>query len=50
MPSFGHAFAAEPDKMWQLVHYILHVVEGGDPELGVSVQSLDDAQPSEEAA
>lgn len=33
MPAFGELFAAEPDKIWHLVHYVRHVLDGGDPRV-----------------
>ena len=35
MPAFGDLFAAEPDNIWYLVHYVRHVIEGGDPIAGM---------------
>lgn len=31
MPGFGQSFAAEPDKIWHLVHFVLNIVEGREP-------------------
>ena len=31
MPGFGGSFAAEPDKIWHLVHFVLNIVEGREP-------------------
>jgi mono/diheme cytochrome c family protein len=36
MPAFGQLWASEPDKIWHLVHYVLHIIEGGDPTAGVT--------------
>ncbi len=44
MPAFDGLFAAEPESIWHLVHYVRHVIEGGDPTAGI--ESL----PPEEAA
>ena len=33
MPAFDTTFAKEPEKIWHLVHYVMHIVDGGDPEL-----------------
>jgi len=35
MPAFGDVFAEEPEAIWHLVHYVLHVVDGGDPAAGI---------------
>ena len=35
MPAFGDLFAEEPDNIWYLVHYVRHVIEGGDPLAGI---------------
>ena len=35
MPAFNGLFAEEPEKIWQLVHYVRHVIEGGDPAAGI---------------
>lgn len=35
MPNFGDVFAEEPESIWHLVHYVQHVVEGGDPTAGI---------------
>lgn len=31
MPAFQQQFASDPNKIWHLVHYVQHVIEGGDP-------------------
>lgn len=30
MPGFAETFKDDPDKIWQLVHFVLHVSEGGE--------------------
>ena len=37
MPEFGNIFASDPDKIWHLVHYVRHIIEGGDPTAGIAV-------------
>ncbi|MFC1758012.1 c-type cytochrome [Planctomycetota bacterium] len=46
MPAFGNVFANEPDSLWHLVHYVRHVIEGGDPILGI--ESVPEAEVAEE--
>lgn len=36
MPAFGTVFANEPDNIWHLVHYVRHIIEGGDPIAGIA--------------
>ncbi len=43
MPAFGQIFAENPDAIWHMVHYVLHIVEGGDPTVGIDVA---DVQPT----
>lgn len=43
MPAFGSVFANEPEKLWHLVHYVRHVIEGGDPIAGI--ESLPSEEP-----
>ncbi len=38
MPAFGDVFAEEPDNIWYLVHYVRHIIEGGDPTAGVETE------------
>ncbi|MDA0659722.1 MAG: c-type cytochrome [Planctomycetota bacterium] len=45
MPAFQQQFALDPNKIWHLVHYVQHVIEGGDPliqaaDLGESAVDL----------
>ena len=47
MPAFGEQFASEPDKIWQMVHYVLHVIEGGDPSMQISAADVVVAPTSE---
>ena len=35
MPSFSSIFAEKPDEIWSLVHYVRHIIEGGDPTAGI---------------
>lgn len=46
MPAFGEAFAENPETIWNLVHYVLHIIEGGDPKVGLSEEG---SEPSESA-
>ena len=48
MPAFGSVFANEPEKLWHLVHYVRHVIEGGDPIAGI--ESLPPEEPIETPA
>ena len=41
MPAFAQIFAEDPDAIWHMVHYVMHIVDGGDPNLGIG---LDDAK------
>ena len=34
MPAFDQVFADNPDGVWHLVHYVRHIIEGGDPMAG----------------
>jgi mono/diheme cytochrome c family protein len=36
MPAFGGLFDQQPEQYWQLVHYVRHVIEGGDPTVGIT--------------
>lgn len=36
MPAFGDVFSEEPESIWHLVHYVLHVIQGGDPLAGIA--------------
>ncbi len=40
MPQFGNLFAEEPDNIWHLVHYVLHVVDGGAPDAGLTMAQI----------
>ena len=33
MPAFGQVYADDPDKIWHLVHYVRHIIEGGSPQV-----------------
>ena len=35
MPAFGANFAEQPESIWQLVHYVRHIIEGGEPTVGI---------------
>lgn len=50
MPEFGQLFASDPDKIWHLVHYVLFVVEGGDPTLGQPVDQPSATSPPTSSA
>ncbi len=45
MPQFGQIFAENPAAIWHMVHYIMHIVDGGDPAVGGAV--LDNAAEPE---
>ncbi len=40
MPQFGPTFAENPDAIWHMVHYVAHIVDGGDPEVGITVADV----------
>lgn len=40
MPAFGQIFQEEPDSIWHLVHYVMHIVDGGDPSAGIGVADV----------
>ena len=40
MPQFGLVFSSDPQAIWHMVHYVMHVVDGGDPAVGVSVSDV----------
>ena len=44
MPAFGAQFAETPEQIWPMVHYVLHIIEGGDPRIGD--ETSDTAQES----
>ena len=55
MPEFGNIFASDPDKIWHLVHYVRHIIEGGDPTAGIeappeAAESEGGAAPAESAS
>ncbi len=36
MPGFAETFKDDPDKIWELVHFVLHVADGGEiPEVAI---------------
>ncbi|MCA9215455.1 MAG: cytochrome c [Planctomycetales bacterium] len=35
MPAFEALFASKPDEIWHVVHYVQHIIEGGDPLAGI---------------
>jgi mono/diheme cytochrome c family protein len=47
MPQFDQQFKDDPDAIWHMVHYVMHIVDGGDPTVGISVA---DVQAAIEAA
>ena len=47
MPAFANAFQENPEDVWLLVHYVRHIIEGGDPIAGIPSLPKDPA--SEEA-
>lgn len=51
MPAFGDLFAEEPESIWMLAHYVRHVIEGGDPTVGIESPEPEpgDAAGSQEA-
>ena len=40
MPAFEQLFVNDPDAIWHLVHYVTHIVDGGEPTLGVGVKDV----------
>ncbi len=40
MPAFGEVFQDDPAAIWHMVHYVMHIVEGGDPTLGIGLQDV----------
>lgn len=50
MPQFGQIFEENPDTIWHLVHYVIHIVEGGDPAVGISVEDVMSEEPAAEDA
>ena len=40
MPAFADVFVDNKDAIWHLVHYVLHIIEGGDPTLGIGVDDV----------
>lgn len=48
MPSFSGLFAEEPDGAWHLVHYVRHIIEGGDPTAGIEALPEDEQNPATE--
>ena len=49
MPAFDQLFKDNPDAIWNLVHYVLHIVDGGDPTVGISVEDVPRANPTAES-
>lgn len=49
MPQFGPIFTEDPDAIWHMVHYVLHIVEGGDPTVEISVADVQAAVATEKA-
>ncbi len=50
MPSFGDVFASDPDKIWHLVHYVLYIIEGGDPTMTQPAEATANESTSQEPA
>ena len=48
MPAFESVFASRPEGIWHLVHYVLHIVEGGDPAAGMESLPPVEEEPVEE--
>lgn len=44
MQNFAGTFAEDPEKIWHLVHYVMHIVDGGDPQLGEGAATAPDTQ------
>ena len=40
MPAFDNVFTENPEAIWHLVHYVQHIVDGGDPTLGIDVKDV----------
>jgi hypothetical protein len=40
MPAFVHIFRENPDDLWHLVHYVIHIVDGGDPTVGIDFEDV----------
>lgn len=52
MPGFAETFKDDPDKIWHLVHFVLHVSEGGEiPKVDVTTATppAGDAPPATDA-
>ncbi len=50
MPAFGSVFAEQPESFWHLVHYVRHIIEGGDPTVGIDAADVQpETTPAEEA-
>lgn len=50
MPAFEDMFAEDPESIWLLVHYVRHVIEGGDPTAGIPTlpsETTDEASDQE---
>ncbi|MEZ6120208.1 MAG: c-type cytochrome [Pirellulaceae bacterium] len=47
MPAFGEAFAENPETIWNLVHYVLHIIEGGDPKVGLGEEGSESESATE---
>ena len=48
MPAFGDIFTENPDAIWHLVHYVEHIVDGGEPNLGIDVTN--EEEPADETS
>lgn len=49
MPAFGDALAAEPETIWNLVHYVLSIVEGRQPKQDATAAAPVAEEPAEES-
>ena len=50
MPAFADVFADNQDAIWHLVHYVRHIIEGGDPTLGIGVGDVAEDAGGDESA
>ena len=50
MPAFGDVFADNQDAIWHLVHYVRHIIEGGDPTLDIGVEDVTKGTSSDGSA
>ena len=50
MPQYEQLFTENPDDIWHLVHYVLHIVDGGDASVGISVADYQAEAAAQNAA